>query len=105
MSVKAPPLIFGDEISSTPPSQKMPSLNSVLKLLRKLNCAVAEFIGMPTESSRLSLTTSASLINALFGAELGVVVVVTHIGAGPAAFVATQPNGSAGAVTPSKFSV
>jgi len=55
-------------------------------------------------SKRLSVTTDGSSINASFGAVSGVVVVVTQNGAPPVAFDATQPPGSAGAVTPSKFS-
>jgi hypothetical protein len=102
-------LIFGDEISSTPPSQNMPSLISVLKLLRKLSWAVAESIGIATESTVLSLIVFASSINRLFGGEAGSVVDVVHmIGAGDGpgtVFVATHPAGRAGAVTVSKNSV
>ena len=56
-------------------------------------------------SRRLSLTVAGSSTNASLGAVSGVVVEVTHSGAAPAALVATQPAGKAGAVTPSKFSV
>src|SRR5678815_2936723 len=53
----------------------------------------------------LSVTTFGSSINASLGGVSGVVVVVTQSGAPPAAFDATQPEGNAGAVTPSKFSL
>jgi len=53
----------------------------------------------------LSLTVAGSLIKASLGAVSGVVVEVTQSGAAPAAFAATQPAGSAGATTPSKFSL
>jgi len=68
-------------------------------------CALAELIERFGESSRLSVTTFGSSINASFGAVSGVVVDVTQTGAPPAAFDATQPEGNAGAVTPSKFSL
>src|SRR5271167_2352840 len=55
-------------------------------------------------SSRLSLTAAGSSTNASLGAVSGVVVEVTQSGAAPIALVATHPLGSAGAVTPSKFS-
>src|SRR4051794_13439807 len=52
----------------------------------------------------LSVTTAGSSTKASLGAVSGVVVLVTHNGAAPIALVATQPAGSAGAVTESKFS-
>ena len=56
-------------------------------------------------SSRLSLMTDGSLTNAALGAESGLVVEVTQRIPSPAtALAASQPAGSAGAVTPSKFS-
>ena len=55
-------------------------------------------------SSNLSETDGGSSINASFGCVSGVVVDVTQSGAPPAAFDATHPVGSAGAVTLSKFS-
>src|SRR5437762_1821057 len=55
-------------------------------------------------SRYLSLTTAGSLTKASFGAVSGVVVEVTHsIPSGFIPLVATQPAGSAGATTPSKF--
>jgi hypothetical protein len=45
-----------------------------------------------------------SSINITLGAELGVLVEVTHSGDPPDTFVAVQPEGNAGATTPSKFS-
>ena len=58
----------------------------------------------------MSLTTAGSSMNAAFGAvsEAGAGVPafeVTQSGAGPLALVAVHPAGSAGTVTPSKFSV
>ena len=52
----------------------------------------------------MSVTTFGSSINALFGCVSGVVVDVIQSGAPPAAFDATHPVGSAGAVTLSKSS-
>ena len=65
---------------------------------------------MDSESSRLSLTTAGSSINAALGkVSAGGTGTpefdVTHKGGGPCAFVATQPGGSAGGVTLSKFSL
>src|SRR5256885_17048385 len=63
---------------------------------------------MPMEgvSRSLSLTVDGSLTNASLGAVSGEVVEVTHnIPSGFTALVATQPAGSAGAVTPSKCSL
>ena len=73
--------------------------------MRKVICALAELIERFGESSRLSVTTFGSSINAVFGAVSGVVVDVTQSGAAPIALLATQPAGRAGAVTESKFSV
>ena len=54
----------------------------------------------------LSLIKSGSGQDASLGGVSGVVVEVTHRTPLPGiGFVATQPGGSAGAVTPSKFSV
>jgi hypothetical protein len=74
-------------------------------------CLKASFaepvIAIEGELSRLSLTTAGSSTYAEFGAESaageGVPLLdVVHSGAGPEAFVAVQPAGSAGGVTPSK---
>ncbi len=59
------------------------------------------------DSSRLSLTTWGLSMNAAFGAESNggggkPELEVVHSGAGPWAFVAVQPAGSWGGVTPSK---
>src|SRR5436190_20443651 len=64
---------------------------------------------MLRESSRLSLTTVGSSMNAAFGSEsaggLGrPELEFTQSGTGPCAFVATHPEGSAGGTTPSKAS-
>jgi hypothetical protein len=63
-----------------------------------------------TESSRLSLTTAGSSMNAEFGGvSAGGIGTpefeVPHNGGGPCAFVASHPGGNAGGVTPSKSSV
>src|SRR6476620_3569549 len=65
---------------------------------------------MDSESSRLSLITAGSSMNAAFGGVSATGVGtpefdVTHSGDGPCAFVATQPAGSVGGVTLSKFSL
>jgi len=100
--------------SSTPPSKPRLGFGSEASRLKfcrkvkrgsipskKVNCS---------ESSRLSLTTLGSSINAAFGGVsaggLGNPEFdVTHSGGGPCAFVATQFGGSVGGITPSKFSV
>src|SRR5438105_9958034 len=97
MSRKSPPLMFGADTSRTNPSQKVPSLNSVLKLLRKLNSAVALVTCTPNRSSELSLIPSGSGVKALLGGLSDITVVVTQ---SPA-----QPGGRAGAVTLSQFSM
>src|SRR6266850_150634 len=56
-------------------------------------------------SRYLSLIPSWSGMKASLGAVSGLIVEVTHISVSPEAFVAVQPAGSAGAVTPSKFSM
>jgi hypothetical protein len=79
-------------------------------LLRKVSCAALVEIGMLGESSRLSLTTPGLSTKAAFGGvSAGGVGMpeldVCHSGGGPSAFVAVQPAGNAGGVTPSKFSL
>ena len=81
----------------------MPSLNSKLKLLRNVNTAFGELIGMPIESIRLSLTTAGSSIKRELGGVSGADVDVVHSGAGPEMFAADHPAGIAGATTESKF--
>ena len=78
--------------------------------MRKVTCAEAKTIGISGESSRLSLTTEGSSINAALGSESATGVGtpefdVTQSGARPCAFVATHSAGNAGGVTPSKFSL
>ena len=53
----------------------------------------------------MSLTTFGSSTKAELGAEQGDTVEVTQSGAGPEALAAVHPAGSAGAITPSKFSL
>src|SRR5262245_8788061 len=101
MSVNAPPLMLGDEISRTPPSK----VGSVLKKLRIVICGVALLTVMIGVSRLLSLTPTGSSTNASLGAVSGVVVLVVHNGAPPWALVAVHPDGKAGATTPSKFSL
>src|SRR6266446_8045500 len=106
-SVNAPPFMLGEDTSSTYPSQNTPPLISVLKLFRKLNVAEAEVTVIFRLSRYLSLIPFWSGMNASLGAVSGVTVEVTHmVGSGipTVPFVATHPAGSAGAVTPSKFS-
>src|SRR5436190_5656898 len=55
-------------------------------------------------SRSLSLIIAGSSTNASFGTVSGVTFEVTQSGGWPWALVANQPAGSAGAVTPSKFS-
>ena len=101
-------------ISSTPPSK--PRLGSKseasrLKLCRNVNStqhASKKFKDHP--SSRLSLTTAGSSIkSALGGVSAGGIgspeLDVIQSGGGPCEFVASQPGGNAGGVTPSKFSL
>src|SRR5436190_6621948 len=97
--------MLGADTSSTYPSQKIPPLNSVLKLLRKLIMGDVLVTISPALSTTLSLIPSWSGTKASLGAESGVSVVVTHMTPSPGSgFVAVQPAGSAGAVTPSQFS-
>src|SRR5436189_6122978 len=93
--------MLGEETSRTPPSRPF----SRLKLLRKLSWAKAEVTVRPGVSRRLSLIVTGSSTNASLGAVSGVRFEVTQSGAGPAAFVADQPAGKAGATTLSKFSL
>src|SRR5690242_6177547 len=98
-------------ISRTPPSNPTPECSldaSRLKLCRKANFDWKK--GMFIESSRLSLTTAGSSINAALGnVSTGGTGTpefdVTQSGGGPWPFVASQPAGNAGGVTLSKFSL
>src|SRR5476651_2440215 len=56
-------------------------------------------------SRSLSLIVSGSSTSAAFGTVSGIPLEVTQSGGGPWALNATQPAGSAGVVTPSKFSL
>ena len=94
--MKAPPLMLGEEISSTPPSKKTPLLPSRTKLLRKLRLAEAETTEKSGDSRYLLLPTGGSSTNAQLGAVSGFVVEATQV-------VLDQPGGRAGAVTLSKF--
>src|SRR3982750_2759809 len=107
MSVNAPPLMLGEDTSSTPPSQNTPLLISVLKLLRKVSCAEAELTMMLRETRYLSLTPFWSSTNASLGAvsaTLATVIHFTPLSGGEPSLLAVHPAGRAGAVTPSKFS-
>src|SRR4029077_16368741 len=91
--------------SSTYPSQNTPPLISVLKLLRKVIMGEVLVMVTPVLSRTLSLIPSWSGMKASLGALSGVMVEVTHRVPSPGSgFVATQPGGKAGAVTPSMFS-
>jgi hypothetical protein len=98
-------------ISKTPPSKKDPPLASKAKLFRNVSCAKALETWIDGESSRLSLTTVGSLINAALGSEsaAGVGVPVAEVAqsiiSGSIALVAVHPAGSTGGVTLSKFSL
>src|SRR5687768_4514322 len=98
MSRNGPPPI---EISRTPPSKPSSRLNAFLKV----NCAVVE--EMKNDFSRRSSEIQfGSFTNAALGADWGFVVVVAQ-GFDPAqsvVVIAVNPEGNAGAVTPSKFS-
>jgi hypothetical protein len=112
MSVKAPPLIFGEETSSTAPSK----VSSRLKLFLKVSWAVVLVMLIEGVSSVLLVTQLGSLWKAAFGAVstkpvLTVVKLVPSaqvpVGvqfAAPLVKLLTHPAGSAGATTPSKFS-
>src|SRR5204862_574052 len=97
--------MLGADTSSTYPSQKIPPLNSVLKLLRKLIMGDVLVTVSPALSRTLSLIPSWSGTNASLGAVSGVSVVVTHMTPSPGpGFVPVQPARSAGAVTLPHFS-
>src|SRR5206468_4859897 len=104
MSWNAPPPML---ISNKPPSKPL----SRSKFWRKLNWAESVWMGMLGESRRLSLIASGSLTNAAFGNESAggdgtPEFDVTHnMPSGSIAFVAVQPGGNAGGVTPSKSSL
>src|SRR6266536_5128680 len=98
MAANAPAFIL---ISSTIPS------NVSSRLYRFLNVTCPPAAGMARDG--LTNWSSAGLVSSVakasFGALLGAVVEVTQsIAEGPVAVV-VQPTGSAGALTPSKFSV
>lgn len=98
--------------SNTPPSNPRfgsTSDASRLKLCRKVNCAEAAARGKCSESSRLSLRTAGSSMNAALGGVsaggFGIPLFdVTQSGGGPKALVASQSDGNTGGVTLSKFS-
>jgi hypothetical protein len=102
MSWKAPPLI---EISSTPPSKVL----SRSRFWRKVSTGAVGGAAIVGESRRLSLTLAGSSTKAAFGAESAAGVGLPELEVVhrpvPEALVAVQPAGSAGAVTPSKFSL
>jgi hypothetical protein len=99
--------------SSTPPSKPRSGLisdASRLKLCRNTRRGELAARGKCSESSRLSLTTAGSSINAAFGAESAggagkPEFEVTQRGGGPCRFVAIQSVGNLGGVTASKFSI
>src|SRR5450759_1193460 len=97
--------MLGADTSSTYPSQNVPPLISVLKLLRKVIIGAVLVMVTPVLSRTLSLIPSWSGMKASLGALSGVMVEVTHRVPSPGSgLVATQPGGKAGAVTPSQFS-
>src|ERR1044071_7550528 len=107
MSVNIPPLMLGEDTSNPPPSQYVPLLNSVLKLLRKGRVALAELTMMLRETRYLSVTPFWSSTKALLGGVSETLLTVIHftpLSGGSPWLVAVQPAGRAGAVTPSKLS-
>src|ERR1044071_7135822 len=104
-SKKSPPLMLGEDISSTYPSQNIPPLISVLKLFRKVIMGDVLETATPPLSRTLSLIPSWSATKASLGGVSGVTVVVAHMVPSPGSgLVAVQPAGNAGAITPSQFS-
>src|ERR1043166_1312270 len=100
--------------SSTPPSN--PTLGSTSEASRLKLCRNVSRTQQSSKkstnhpSSRLSLTTpGSSMERALGGVSAGGIgspeLDATQSGGGPWAFVASQPGGNAGGVTPSKFSL
>ena len=90
-------------ISSTPPSYML----SRSRFCRNVSTGSAPGTAIVGESSRLSLTVWGSFTKAALGAESAAgegvpELEVVQSGAAPVAFVAVQPAGRAGAVTPSK---
>jgi hypothetical protein len=98
-------------ISSTPPSKKLGGLASRLKLLRNVTCAMLLVMAIGGESSRLSLTTAGLFTHAALGSESAggagnpEFELCHKTISGSTALVAVHPAGSAGGVTPSKFSL
>lgn len=100
--------------SNTPPSK--PTFGSTsdasrLKFCRNVNRTQQSSKNLRNHpSTRLSLTTAGSSMKSALGAVSAGGIGnpesdVTQSGGGPWAFVASQPAGSAGGVTPSKFSL
>jgi hypothetical protein len=104
MSWNAPPPIL---ISNTPPSKPL----SRSRFWRKVNWAESLWMAILGESSRLSLIASGSFTNTALGAESAggngspSFEVTQNMLSGSIALVAVHPGGSAGGVTPSKFSL
>ena len=91
-------------VDPVPPQNQLPDPQITVEIC-ELITAEAFIIVTPILSRTLSLIPSWSAMNASLGALSGVVVEVTHMVPSPGSgFVATQPGGSAGAVTLSKFS-
>src|SRR5690242_19713965 len=100
MSVNGPAPIL---ISSAPPSYaEPPGPGSRSKLFGKDNCACPAGIAMIGEVRSLSPTLAASGANTELGTVSRVLVWVTQVDPAPVKDV-VQPDGNAGAVTPSKF--
>src|SRR5512141_2905427 len=97
MSVHAPAPIL---ISRTAPSNVLSVVNDFWNVRLALGTDTAN----DGVSSAAAFTVLGSLANAEFGAEFGVVVLVTHVIPVPTVWFCTQPAGNAGGVTPaSKF--
>ena len=100
MSVNEPAPIL---ISSTPASKQLVALSKLHRVLN-VSIAVAERIGIGVLTRISSATTIPSIADAEFGAVSLLVLSVTH-GLPVPTTVEVQPEGKAGAVTPSKFCV
>ena len=101
MSVNDPAPIL---ISRAPASKQLVAL-SKLHRFRNVSFAVDPLIGIGGVTSTWSATTAPSNPNAEFGAVSKLAIWVTHAAPVPETTAEVHPEGSAGAVTPSKFSL
>src|SRR5437867_2344582 len=98
MSWNAPAPIL---ISRTPPSK----VDSSVQLFRKVTCGEVKLTKIGGVTRTLSVTTAASLVFAWFGGVSLPPDTVTQASAAvPVITIELHPAGTAGGVTPSKFS-